>query len=569
MAGGRPDPRRLLAGSLRPAARGSAGGRPGRAGLGGLEPRVPAARLAQPRRLAGDVRGRGRRHRPPGQARRAARHRRVVAIGHSAGGHLALWAAARRGLPAGRRAPSRASGWRARWPRPASSTCARPPGSGCRAARREPARRPARQAAAALRPRLADRAPPARACRSCSCTARRTTSCPSASRAATPERAAGGGRSLRARRAARAWATWSISIRQPRPGGGDRWLEDAVIDRADAERLDAADPLAPFRERFVLGDPTTIYLDGNSLGRLPLATRERLASWSTSGARELVGGWHEWIDLPGADRRPPRDRRARRAAGRGDRLRLHHGQPLQARRGGARHPPGRDRHRRGELPHRPLRARRPGPPARPRAAHLRGRPVDGPQPEDVERACAGADVALVVLSHVAYRSGALADIERINRAAAPAPVLWDLSPLGGRGPVELERRGVELAVGCTYKYLNAGPGAPGLPVRARGAPGRSAHPDPGLVRPARPVPDGASLRPRARRPRLPRGHPADPRAGGGRGGREARRRGGDRPAARQGGGAHGADRRAARRAPRPAGLSSSEARATRPAAAPT
>jgi kynureninase len=87
-------------------------------------------------------------------------------------------------------------------------------------------------------------------------------------------------------------------------------------------------------------------------------------------------------------------------------------------------------------------------------------PVDGPQPEDVERACAGADVALVVLSHVAYRSGALAEIERINRAATPAPVLWDLSHSAGTLPIELESRGVELAVGCTYKYLNAGPGAP-------------------------------------------------------------------------------------------------------------
>jgi kynureninase len=87
-------------------------------------------------------------------------------------------------------------------------------------------------------------------------------------------------------------------------------------------------------------------------------------------------------------------------------------------------------------------------------------PVDGPQPEDVERECAGTDVALVLLSHVAYRSGALADIERITRAAAPAPVLWDLSHSAGALPVELESRGVELAVGCTYKYLNAGPGAP-------------------------------------------------------------------------------------------------------------
>ena len=87
-------------------------------------------------------------------------------------------------------------------------------------------------------------------------------------------------------------------------------------------------------------------------------------------------------------------------------------------------------------------------------------PLNGPQPEDVKRACAAGDVALVSLSHVAYRSGALADMELIAQAAAPAPVIWDLSHSAGAVPVELEQRGVELAVGCTYKYLNAGPGAP-------------------------------------------------------------------------------------------------------------
>ena len=77
----------------------------------------------------------------------------------------------------------------------------------------------------------------------------------------------------------------------------------------------------------------------------------------------------------------------------------------------------------------------------------------------MEEACRARDVALVCLSHVAYRSGALADMEAIT-AAAPAPVIWDLSTAPARCEIALAERGVELAVGCTYKYLNAGPGAP-------------------------------------------------------------------------------------------------------------
>ena len=71
-----------------------------------------------------------------------------------------------------------------------------------------------------------------------------------------------------------------------------------MIKRADAEALDAADPLAAFRERFVIDDPETIYLDGNSLGRLPVATRERLRTLTAQWGSDLVTGWHEWIDLP-------------------------------------------------------------------------------------------------------------------------------------------------------------------------------------------------------------------------------------------------------------------------------
>jgi kynureninase len=235
--------------------------------------------------------------------------------------------------------------------------------------------------------------------------------------------------------------------------GGD------VIDRAHAERLDAADPLASFRERFVLDDPQTIYLDGNSLGRLPLATRERLRAIVDQWGSELVSAWHEWIDMP------------ERA---GDLLAT---EVLGARPGEAIVADSTTVNL-YKLASAVL-ATRPGDVvtdtgnfptdryvlegvARSHGRELRlfeADPLLGPRPDDVEEACAGHEIALVSLSHVAYRSGALADMEGIGRAA-PGPVLWDLSHSAGAVPVELTARGVELAVGCTYKYLNAGPGAP-------------------------------------------------------------------------------------------------------------
>jgi kynureninase len=233
-----------------------------------------------------------------------------------------------------------------------------------------------------------------------------------------------------------------------------------MTDRARAERLDANDPLASFRDRFVIDDPETIYLDGNSLGRLPVATRERLSELTAQWGSELVGGWHDWIDLPervgdllASDVLGARPGEVTVADSTTVNLFKLAGAVLDTRPGAivtdAENFPT-DRYVLDGL-------------ARLHDRELRifeADEVAGPQPDDVERACAGAGVALVVLSHVAYRSGALADIERINRAAAPATVLWDLSHSVGALPTELEGRGVRLAVGCTYKYLNAGPGAP-------------------------------------------------------------------------------------------------------------
>jgi len=243
--------------------------------------------------------------------------------------------------------------------------------------------------------------------------------------------------------------------------------QNGVTATADPAALDAADPLASFRHRFVIPEPALIYLDGNSLGRPPLASLERLARMaSEEWAGELVRGWEHWLDEPlrvgnllGTALLGAREDEVAICDSTTVNFYRLASAALEAR-------PGRrfivtdranfptDRYVLEGL-------------ARDRdreIAWLDPDPVEGPTTDDVTAALEShlGDVALVTLSHVNYRSAAIADLAAITRLAhdAGALVLWDLSHSAGAIPVELAAAGVDLAVGCTYKYLNGGPGAP-------------------------------------------------------------------------------------------------------------
>ncbi|WP_020076629.1 aminotransferase class V-fold PLP-dependent enzyme [Cryocola sp. 340MFSha3.1] len=236
-----------------------------------------------------------------------------------------------------------------------------------------------------------------------------------------------------------------------------------------ARALDAADPLAAFRTRFAgIDDGTstvTAYFDGNSLGRPTRASIERIQRFLVEGwGDRLIRGWdEEWMELPFAIG----DDLGRAALGAAP------GQTFigdsttvllyKLARAAVDSVPERseivldtdnfptDRYLLDGI-------------ARERGLRLVWIEADteaGVTPEQVA-AVVGPQTALVVLSHVAYRSGFLAELHTITRIVhdAGALVLWDLCHSAGSVPIELDEAGVDLAVGCTYKYLNGGPGSP-------------------------------------------------------------------------------------------------------------
>lgn len=226
--------------------------------------------------------------------------------------------------------------------------------------------------------------------------------------------------------------------------------------RDDARALDAADPLAPMRERFALPDGV-IYLDGNSLGPLPRATRDAITDVvDRQWGNRLIRSWNEgWIDAPqriGAKIAPLIGARADEVIV-GDSTSANIFKLLVA---ALRRDPARTTvvSEAGNFPTDLHIAE--GAVACVPGGRLRAMPR-----ADLESAI-DETTAVVLLTHVHYKTAERFDMaawtQRIHEAGALA--LWDLSHSVGAVPVDLAAAGADLAVGCTYKYLNGGPGAP-------------------------------------------------------------------------------------------------------------
>ncbi len=234
---------------------------------------------------------------------------------------------------------------------------------------------------------------------------------------------------------------------------------------ADARRRDAADVLAPLRERFVL-PPGLVYLDGNSLGPLPADTPDRLQhALRSDWGQGLIRSWNDagWIDLPVRIG----DRIARLVgaapgqviAADSTSINLHKvlDAALSMR-------PGRGCivSQAGNFPTDLYVAQ-----------GLVGRDADRVRLHTVDHTrlieAIDEDTAVVMLTQVDYRTGERLDLRELTEAAhrRGALIVWDLAHSAGAFPVDLDGAGVDFAVGCGYKYLNGGPGAPAFLYVAR------------------------------------------------------------------------------------------------------
>ena len=242
-----------------------------------------------------------------------------------------------------------------------------------------------------------------------------------------------------------------------------------VTDREYALELDKNDPLAHFRQQFVITDPDLCYLDGNSLGRLPHQTIKAVNDFLThEWGREVVTGWSHWVD----EAQPAGDLLGRSVLGAApgqvlvcDTTSVNFYQLCLA---AINSRPGRktiitdaanfptDRYILDGI------AKQLG---------LNLVIIDNEDPAiseneritvDILKNYMSDDVALVTLEVIQYRSGARNDIKSITDYVRTfgAWVVWDASHAAGAIEMDFDANGVDLAVGCTYKYGNSGPGSP-------------------------------------------------------------------------------------------------------------
>jgi kynureninase len=237
-----------------------------------------------------------------------------------------------------------------------------------------------------------------------------------------------------------------------------------LLRRQDFEALDRDDPLRPFRDRFVLPDDV-IYLDGNSLGAMPKATAARLREVAElEWAGDLVQSWtrHGWIDLP-----------AQVGAKIGRLIGAEPGETLVADStsvnlfkllaAALQLRPGR-----GVILSETTNFPTDLYIAEGLAALLGRHRLRLVEPDGLDQAL-DDEVAVVMLTHVNYRTGRMYDMGAVTRRVheAGALMLWDLCHSADAVPVDLGGTQADFAVGCGYKYLNGGPGAPSFLYIAR------------------------------------------------------------------------------------------------------
>ena len=248
------------------------------------------------------------------------------------------------------------------------------------------------------------------------------------------------------------------------------WTAESVA------QLDQEDPLAKFRELFVIADPEICYLDGNSLGRLPKATIDRVNSFLTDEwGKELVDGWSHWIDQA----QTAGDLLAKTALGAGpgqtlvcDTTSVNFYQLCVA---AIKANPGRKKIiiDSANFPTDRYIVQGIAKQFNLELITLNSDGMGGPGAVEIESEYEEItpaalephltdDVALLTLQAVNYRSGVKQDIKAITDLARKKGiyVVWDCSHAIGSVELNFEQNGVDLAVGCTYKYGNSGPGSP-------------------------------------------------------------------------------------------------------------